>query len=151
MCLTAAMILSVMCVSVSAEEVYHLKNGVTLTTYSRDEYTPRANISRTVNTSFDTQISTFPNSTLIGNNLSLGRSESTIEILFTEGPESVCYFSLYDMTDDEYITDGTNHLQGPSRIGDIVVFSDLTGGHTYRIRMAGSINGTTVAGTITSY
>ncbi len=151
MCLATVMALSVMCVGVSAKEVHQLKNGVTLTTYSEGEITPRANLTRTVDMTFNTTIAQFPSSTLVGNNLSLGSQESYLEIYFTTSPIGSCYFSLYDMTADEYITDGTNNMYGPVHMADIYTLSGLTGGHKYRIRMAGAGSSCRIAGSITSY
>ena len=151
MCLATVMALSVMCVGVSAKEVHHLKNGVTLTTYDDGEYTPRANLIRTVDTTFNTTIAKFPSSTLVGNNLSLGSQESNLEIYFTTRPTGSCYFSLYDITTDEYLTSGTNYMYGPIYMNDIYTLSGLTGGHKYRIRMAGAGSSCQIAGSITSY
>ena len=151
MCLATVMALSVMCVGVSAKEVHHLKNGVTLTTYDDGEYTPRANMLRTVDASFNTTLAVFPSSTMIGNSLSLGSSEDEMEIVFTTRPVGMCYFSLYDMTADEYLTTGSNNMSGPSYMGSMFTLSGLTGGHKYRIRMSAAVQSCPVAGTITSY
>ena len=151
LCLSVVMALSVLCIGASAKEVYQLKNGVTLTTYTKDEITPRVSLMRTVDATFNKTIAKYPSSTLIGNSLALGTIESTIEIEFTTRPTGSCYFSLYDMTTDEYLTSGSNNMYGPIYMNDVYKLEGLTGGHKYRIRMAGAGSSCRVAGTITSY
>ncbi len=151
LCLSVVMALSVLCIGASAKEVYQLKNGVTLTTYTKDEITPRVSLMRTVDTSFSTTIAKYPSSTLIGSGLTLDSNESNIELVFTTSPTGSCYFSLYDMTAGEYLTSGSNNMYGPIYMNDVYKLEGLTGGHKYRIRMAGAGSSCRVAGTITSY
>lgn len=151
LCLSVVMALSVLCIGASAKEVYQLKNGVTLTTYTKDEITPRVSLMRTVDTSFSTTIAKHPSSTLIGSGLTLDSNESNIELVFTTSPTGSCYFSLYDMTAGEYLTSGSNNMYGPIYMNDVYKLEGLTGGHKYRIRMAGAGSSCRVAGTITSY
>lgn len=151
MCLTTVMSLSVFCMGASAKEVHQLKNGVTLTSYSKDEITPHSSLVRTVDATFDTTLAIYPSSTLLGNNLLLDSSESTIEIAFTTRPTGKCYFSLYDLTAAEYLTTGTNNMYGPVYMNDVYQLTGLTGGHKYRIRMASDTVKRAVAGSITSF
>ena len=48
------------------------------------------------------------------------------------------FFSLYDVTADEYLTDGEYNMHGPIYFSDNFSLTGLTAGHKYIIRFAGS-------------
>lgn len=150
--LVGIMMFSVCCISASAEQTtYDLGNGVSM--ILSDESLAPASKARTVSESFGLNLAVYPTFSLVKSGMRLGSGETRLEINFSELPVYPLYISLYDETADRYVTvDRDGMCIGPlNAVSDVVTFTGLTSGHSYRIRMATLALSGYISGTILSY
>lgn len=150
MCMTAVMVLSIMSINVFASTEIPLKNGVKVVMYEKGEKVPfKSDQNSRAAVGFSFSISSLPqvpNSAIlrtpytsggVSNVIPVDSPFSNIGIAFTTNPNTLKYFSLFDVTADEYITDGAYNMHGPIYFTDDFCISGLTAGHKYIIRFAG--------------
>lgn len=160
-CLMAVMLFSVMSINAFASTEIPLKNGVKLVMYDNNESVPFKTQSLTraaVGFSFSiSSLPTRPNSAIlrtpytsggVNNVIPVDSPFRNIGIAFTVNPTTLKFFSLYDVTADEYITEGDYHMAGPMYFSDNFSLTGLTTGHKYIIRFSGS---GALAGDVSTY
>ncbi len=161
MSLMVLMVLSIMNLSALAATEIPLKNGVKLVMYDNNEEIPfnsMQNIRAAVGFSFSiSSLPEKPGSAIlrtpytwngVNNVIPVDSPFSNIGIAFTVNPTSLKFFSLYDVTANEYITDGADNMNGPMYFSDNFSITGLTSGHKYIIRFSG--NGA-LAGDVSTY
>ena len=161
MCMATVMAMSVMCVGASASTEIPLKNGVKLVMYDNNENVPfktAQNSRAAVGFSFSiSSLPARPGSAIlrtpytyggVNNVIPVDSPFSNIGIAFTTNPTTLKFFSLYDVTADEYLTDGEYNMHGPIYFSDNFSLTGLTAGHKYIIRFAGS---GALAGDVSTY
>lgn len=155
--MVVVLIFSFACVNVSASTEVALKNGAKLVMYDDNEVAPFLRNRGLSEFNFSIspvavcpQVSSIKSSSGV-RNIELGSGCTSIGIEFDSAPSERLYFSVYDVTTGEYLTEGTNNLYGPIFMSRVFSFEDLTAGHEYRINLSACLSGMSVSGYIYTY
>ena len=160
MSLAAIMAVSAMSISAFAKEVVELEDGVIMTIYDKGEVPESIPVPYDVDQeAFSQIIGKFPSwspltlSRTKKTALPLDLGQSVIQVDFDDDNEySRGYQGLYDITEGKYLIDPNgDYLDGPFLIGSTIRFSNLTGGHSYRVMFASTTTNTLASGIVWTY
>ena len=160
MSLAAVMAVSAMSISAFAKTDIELEDGVIMTIYEKGEVPDSIPVPYDVDQeAFSQIIGKFPSwspltlSRTGKTSLPLDSSQNVIQVDFDDNNQySRGYQGLYDITAGKYLIDPNgDHLDGPFLIGSTLTFSNLTGGHSYRIMFSSTSAKTLASGKVWTY
>ena len=154
--IAALMAASAMSISAFAKEIVELDDGIIMTVYApgeiveEDLFQPQSvTIS---NSPFNFSVSQYPSYSWV-------TSTSGINEILVNGQKITLKFDkknkyksgLYDVTDNKKILDTNgNFLSGPYQVGSTLSFSNLKGGHIYKIALSSNAGEKTAIGTLST-
>lgn len=153
----AIMSVTAMSMSAFAMETIEGEDGVVLIMYnSETDEIPSVPVATDIdNFSFNMTIPAYPSSAFLTStsgvkNLELDEEQTVIQMNF-DSTGSFNYINLYDVTTRKYVLGSSTELVGLGMTNDVFCLTNLTGNHTYRIRLSAITKKSNVTGTVISY